>query len=251
MLSDPQLRVATPPLRPQRYVTEMTRLLGHRGTRQGLGVSCHPWGMTPVFVTPWPLAPRRLSPGELTGASGEHRMPPARHPHGGARVAGRASAPVWARPLAGGLLLSRLVTIHPRLLCESSQSTPGGCSGHRKVCVAEAPRGRRGPITRKQGRVCRWVAPLWLTHRPSAPAIPTPPPTSAPEDCLWGDQQEVQTRSSHTPRPSSSPPTPARLGLDFPSTRSDEAAAALQSPRTASQARMGTEVLGGGQEITP
>lgn len=113
MLSDPQLRVATPPLRPQRYVTEMTRLLGHRGTRQGLGVSCHPWGMTPVFVTPWPLAPRRLSPGELTGASGEHRMPPARHPHGGARVAGHASAPVWARPLAGGLLLSHLVTIHP------------------------------------------------------------------------------------------------------------------------------------------
>lgn len=28
-------------------------------------------------------------------------------------MAGRASAPVWARPLAGGLLLSHLVTIHP------------------------------------------------------------------------------------------------------------------------------------------
>lgn len=50
----------------------------------------------------------------------------------------------------------------------------------------------------------------------------------------------TDTVQSH-PSPSSSPPTPARLGLDFPSTRSDEAAAALQSPRTASQARMGTE----------
>lgn len=137
------------------------------------------------------------------------------------------------------LLLSHLMTP----LCTSSQSTPGGCSGHRKVCVAEAPRGRREAITRKQGSVCRWVAPLWLTQQPSAPAVRTShPPLRLRTAC-----GETSRRYRHSPATPPARPRPQPC-LDFPSSHLDEA---LQSLGTATQARLGTEVLGSGQEIMP
>lgn len=64
--SGPQLRVLTPPLRPQGHVTEMT-LLGHRGTWEGLGVSLSPiCGRHQYLSLPSHLLPGVFSPGELT-----------------------------------------------------------------------------------------------------------------------------------------------------------------------------------------
>lgn len=117
-------------------------------------------------------------------------MSPAQHPYRAGCPVGphvpAASALVWAWPLAGVLLPSRLMMIHPRSALRVIAEHPWGL-------LRAAAKGEAGTHHKEAGRVCRWVAPLWLT-----PAVPTPP-LSASEDCLWGDQQEVQTQSSHAP----------------------------------------------------
>lgn len=183
--SGPQLRVVTPPLRPQGHVTEM-RPLGHRGTWQGLGVSLSPM----VDDTSICHSPATCS--QVFFPQVSSRMSPARCPYRGGCIVGphvpAASAPVRAWPLPELLApvsphdsALHIITEHPWGLLQAQEGLRGRGS-----------KGEAGSHHKEAGK-CLPVGGTALAD-PAAFSSSSPhlPPTSASEDCLWGDQQEVQ-----------------------------------------------------------